>query len=57
MRGGGEMGRRWYDQGEMLAKKNTLTDFVAFARHLAKTGWTSPERLVAEGGSAFGGRH
>jgi oligopeptidase B len=54
VRGGGEMGRRWYDEGKMLSKKNTFTDFVACARHLAKTGWTSPDRLVAEGGSAGG---
>ncbi len=54
VRGGGEMGRRWYDQGKMLAKKNTFTDFVACAQHLASTGWTSPDRLVAEGGSAGG---
>ena len=54
VRGGGEMGRRWYDDGKTLAKKNTFTDFVACARHLAKTGWTSPERLVAEGASAGG---
>ncbi len=54
VRGGGEMGRRWYDQGKLLAKKNTFTDFVACARHLAATGWTSPDRLVAEGGSAGG---
>jgi oligopeptidase B len=38
----------------MQAKRNTFTDFVACARHLAATGWTSPERLVAEGGSAGG---
>ena len=54
VRGGGEMGRRWYDQGKMLAKKNTFTDFVACARHLAATRWTSSDRLVAEGGSAGG---
>jgi oligopeptidase B len=54
VRGGGEMGRRWYDEGKMLSKKNTFTDFVACARHLAKTGWSSPDRLVAEGGSAGG---
>jgi oligopeptidase B len=53
-RGGGELGRRWYDQGKLLAKKNTFTDFVACARHLAASGWTSPDRLVAEGGSAGG---
>ncbi|PZG23209.1 oligopeptidase B [Micromonospora craterilacus] len=54
VRGGGELGRRWYDQGKMLAKKNTFTDFVACARHLAKAGWTAPDRLVARGGSAGG---
>ncbi len=54
IRGGGEMGRRWYDEGKILAKKNTFTDFVACARHLAAEGWTSPGRLVARGGSAGG---
>ncbi|MEU6021081.1 S9 family peptidase [Micromonospora sp. NPDC047134] len=54
IRGGGELGRRWYDHGKMLAKKNTFTDFVACARHLAKAGWTAPDRLVARGGSAGG---
>jgi oligopeptidase B len=54
VRGGGEMGRQWYDDGKMLRKRNTFTDFVACARHLAATGWTSPDRLVAEGGSAGG---
>jgi oligopeptidase B len=48
------MGRRWYDEGKLLAKKNTFTDFVACARHLASAGWTSPERLVARGASAGG---
>ena len=54
VRGGGELGRRWYDEGKMLHKRNTFTDFVACARHLADTGWTAAERLVAEGGSAGG---
>jgi oligopeptidase B len=54
VRGGGEMGRRWYDDGKMLNKINTFTDFVACARHLADTGWTSPRRLIARGGSAGG---
>ncbi|HET7735142.1 MAG TPA: S9 family peptidase [Nocardioidaceae bacterium] len=54
VRGGGEMGRPWYDDGKLLNKKNTFTDFVACARHLASEGWTSPDRLVAEGGSAGG---
>jgi oligopeptidase B len=54
VRGGGEMGRHWYDEGKMLAKRNTFTDFVACARHLAASGWTSADRLAAEGGSAGG---
>jgi oligopeptidase B len=54
VRGGGEMGRRWYEHGKMLAKKNTFSDFVACAQHLAKSGWTSSDRLVARGGSAGG---
>ncbi|MGB2555579.1 S9 family peptidase [Cellulosimicrobium cellulans] len=54
VRGGGEMGRRWYDEGKTLAKRTTFTDFVAVARHLVDAGWTSPERLVAQGGSAGG---
>ncbi|MBB5829477.1 S9 family peptidase [Micromonospora carbonacea] len=54
VRGGGELGRCWYDQGKMLAKKNTFTDFVACARHLVKSGWTSADRLVARGASAGG---
>ncbi len=45
IRGGGEMGRRWYDDGKMLHKINTFTDFVACARHLVREGWTSPERI------------
>ena len=54
IRGGGELGRRWYDDGKMLHKINTFTDFVACARHLASEGWTSPPRLVARGASAGG---
>ncbi len=54
VRGGGEMGRPWYDHGKMLEKKNTFTDFVACARHLVSGGWTSASRLVARGGSAGG---
>src|SRR6185369_3376121 len=52
--GGGEMGRRWYEQGKLLAKKNTFTDFVAAAQHMVKAGWSSADRLVARGGSAGG---
>ena len=54
VRGGGELGRRWYEDGKLLAKKNTFTDFVACARHLTKQGWTSADRMVARGGSAGG---
>jgi oligopeptidase B len=54
IRGGGEMGRHWYDDGKLLSKKNTFTDFVACARHLVADGWTSADSLVARGGSAGG---
>jgi oligopeptidase B len=54
VRGGGELGRRWYDDGKLLAKRNTFSDFVACARHLAATGWTTPSLTVARGGSAGG---
>jgi oligopeptidase B len=54
IRGGGEMGRAWYTDGKLLHKKNTFTDFIACARHLAQAGWTSAGRLVARGGSAGG---
>jgi oligopeptidase B len=54
VRGGGEMGRSWYIHGKLLEKKNTFTDFVACAEHLVSAGWTSPDRLIARGGSAGG---
>jgi oligopeptidase B len=54
VRGGGEMGRNWYDTGKMEHKMNTFTDFVACANHLVSSGWVAPDRLVAEGGSAGG---
>jgi oligopeptidase B len=54
VRGGGEMGRQWYEQGKMLTKRNTFTDFVAAAEALVRSRWTSAERLVARGGSAGG---
>lgn len=54
VRGGGEMGRHWYDNGKTLKKKNTFTDFIAAAQHLIDTGRTSPKHLVADGGSAGG---
>ena len=54
VRGGGELGRHWYDDGKMLAKKNTFTDFVAAAEHLHESGWVARDRLAIEGGSAGG---
>jgi oligopeptidase B len=54
VRGGGEMGRQWYEQGKMLAKRNTFTDFVACARRVVDAGWTSPPRLAIRGASAGG---
>ncbi len=54
VRGGGELGRTWYDHGKLGHKKNTFTDFVDCAAHLVDSGWVAPDRLVAEGGSAGG---
>jgi oligopeptidase B len=54
VRGGGELGRRWYEDGKLLRKTNTFTDFLACAEHLVHDGWTSPDRLAARGGSAGG---
>ena len=54
IRGGGEMGRRWYENGKFLFKRNTFTDFVASAEHLIAEGLTTPDQLVARGGSAGG---
>lgn len=54
VRGGGEMGRGWYDNGKQLSKKNTFTDFIAVADELIGRGLTEPSKLVAEGGSAGG---
>jgi oligopeptidase B len=54
VRGGGELGRHWYEEGKFAAKPNTFSDFVACARRLVADGWTSPDRLVARGGSAGG---
>ncbi|MFD0730699.1 S9 family peptidase [Planotetraspora mira] len=52
VRGGGEMGRHWYEDGKLNKKKNTFTDFVACARHLRADGWSS--QIIARGGSAGG---
>ncbi len=54
VRGGGEMGRLWYEHGKTLTKKNTFTDFVSCARHLIDTRVTAADRMIADGGSAGG---
>ena len=54
IRGGGEMGRRWYDEGHLAAKHNTFDDFTAVADHLIDRGVTTSQRLAARGGSAGG---
>ncbi|WP_350348236.1 S9 family peptidase [Agromyces sp. G08B096] len=54
VRGGGEMGRLWYEHGKRLKKRATFTDFVAVAEHLVDNDITAPDRLVAHGGSAGG---
>ena len=54
IRGGAEMGRKWYEDGKLLQKKNTFTDFIACAEHLVKENWTSPKHLAISGGSAGG---
>lgn len=54
IRGGQEMGRLWYEDGKLLKKKNTFTDFIACSEFLIREKYTSSERLVASGGSAGG---
>jgi oligopeptidase B len=54
IRGGQEMGRQWYEDGKLLKKKNTFTDFIACSEHLIKQQYTSSENLIASGGSAGG---
>ncbi|MDX2244352.1 MAG: S9 family peptidase [Leptolyngbyaceae cyanobacterium bins.302] len=54
IRGGSEMGRRWYEDGKFLQKKNTFTDFIACAEYLIDQGWTSSSHLAILGGSAGG---
>jgi oligopeptidase B len=54
VRGGGDMGKDWYEDGKLLNKKNTFTDFIACAEYLIKEDYTSKEKLTISGGSAGG---
>ncbi len=54
IRGGEELGRHWYEEGKLLHKKNTFTDFIACAEHVIAQGYTKSEKLFAMGGSAGG---
>jgi oligopeptidase B len=54
IRGGGEMGRSWYEMGRLAEKPTTFSDFVGVARFLVDEGWTTPTQLAARGGSAGG---
>ena len=54
IRGGGDLGKKWHDEGKMLKKKNSFTDFIAVAETLIADKYTNKDRLVIEGGSAGG---
>lgn len=54
IRGGGDLGRHWYQQGKLDRKMNTFTDFIAVADHLVAQGYTTPQQLIINGGSAGG---
>ena len=54
VRGGGELGKPWHDQGRMAQKHNSFDDFIACSEHLIAQGITAPDRLMIEGGSAGG---
>ncbi len=54
IRGGGDMGKRWHDEGRMMNKLNTFNDFIDVAERLKKDGWAKPDALVIAGGSAGG---
>jgi len=54
LRGGGEFGEKWHEDGMLFAKRNTFDDFIAAAEHLIAEGYTRPERLAIEGGSNGG---
>ena len=54
IRGGGELGEDWHDQGKMMNKRNTFTDFIDVGDYLVEQRWTNPDQLVIQGGSAGG---
>jgi len=54
VRGGQELGRAWYEQGRLLNKKNTFTDFIAVSRHLVREKYAARDKVFAQGGSAGG---
>ena len=54
VRGGQELGRRWYEDGKLGRKRNTFTDFIDVAEGLVRAGWTAPDRMVGAGASAGG---
>jgi oligopeptidase B len=54
IRGGGELGRKWYEDGKFLQKQNTFSDFISCAEQLIQQQWTSPEHVTISGGSAGG---
>jgi oligopeptidase B len=54
VRGGGDMGKAWHDDGRLMKKRNTFTDFIAVTEHLVAQGYGAKDRVAAEGGSAGG---
>ena len=54
IRGGGDLGRRWYEDGKLAQKMNTFTDFISAAEALISLGYTTPQQLIIQGGSAGG---
>ncbi|MCG7423046.1 prolyl oligopeptidase family serine peptidase, partial [Micrococcus sp. ACRRV] len=54
VRGGGELGRAWYEDGKKAAKRHSFTDFVDATRFVADSGWVDPARIACTGGSAGG---
>ena len=52
IRGGQEMGRVWYEDGKLMKKMNTFTDFISCAQYLVDNNFTSPQKLYCSGGSA-----